>query len=96
MLKMRGLIPSAVKMSVTNNQSNKTRDMVSDLENSIIFGVLLVVFVLAFLLGLAKCLVCGCSHSLIDVDVFYDSRHYGGFAQRNGALLFGFGFGDVG
>ena len=28
-----GIIPTAVKMSVTNNQSNKTLDMVSDLEN---------------------------------------------------------------
>jgi multidrug efflux pump subunit AcrB len=43
-----GLIPSSVKLSVTNNQSNQTRDMVSDLENSIIFGVLLGVFVLHF------------------------------------------------
>lgn len=54
-----GIIPSAVKMSVTNNQSNKTRDMVSDLENSIIFGVLLVVFVLLFFLGLRNALFVG-------------------------------------
>jgi multidrug efflux pump subunit AcrB len=54
-----GLIPSSVKMSVTNNQSNQTRDMVSDLENSIIFGVLLVVFVLLFFLGLRNALFVG-------------------------------------
>jgi multidrug efflux pump len=54
-----GIIPTAVKMSVTNNQSNKTRDMVSDLENSIIFGVLLVVFVLLFFLGLRNALFVG-------------------------------------
>jgi len=54
-----GLIPSSVKLSVTNNQSNQTRDMVSDLENSIIFGVLLVVFVLLFFLGLRNALFVG-------------------------------------
>ena len=54
-----GLIPSSVKLSVTNNQSNQTRDMVSDLENSIIFGVLLVVFVLHFFLGLRNALFVG-------------------------------------
>ncbi len=54
-----GLIPSSVKLSVTNNRSNQTRDMVSDLENSIIFGVLLVVFVLLFFLGLRNALFVG-------------------------------------
>lgn len=54
-----GLIPSSISMSVTNNQSNKTRDMVSDLENSIIFGILLVVFVLLFFLGLRNALFVG-------------------------------------
>ncbi len=54
-----GLIPSSIKMSVTNNQSNQTRDMVADLENSIIFGVLLVVFVLLFFLGLRNALFVG-------------------------------------
>lgn len=54
-----GLIPSSVTLSITNNQSNQTRDMVSDLENSIIFGVLLVVFVLLFFLGLRNALFVG-------------------------------------
>ena len=57
--KRDGLIPSSISMSVTNNQSNQTRDMVSDLENSIIFGVLLVVFVLLFFLGLRNALFVG-------------------------------------
>jgi multidrug efflux pump len=57
--KFEGIIPSSVKLSVTNNQSNQTRDMVSDLENSIIFGVLLVVFVLLFFLGLRNALFVG-------------------------------------
>ncbi len=54
-----GLIPSSITLSITNNQSNQTRDMVSDLENSIIFGVLLVVFVLLFFLGLRNALFVG-------------------------------------
>lgn len=57
--KRDGLIPSSISMSITNNQSNQTRDMVSDLENSIIFGVLLVVFVLLFFLGLRNALFVG-------------------------------------
>ena len=44
-------IPESVIVSVTNDQSNKTRDMVSNLENSIILGILLVVLVLLFFLG---------------------------------------------
>jgi len=57
--RLDGLIPSSVKLSVTNDQSNQTRAMVSDLENSIIFGVLLVVFVLLFFLGLRNALFVG-------------------------------------
>lgn len=44
-------IPESITVSVTNDQSNKTRDMVSNLENSIILGILLVVLVLLFFLG---------------------------------------------
>lgn len=44
-------IPESITVSVTNDRSNKTRDMVSNLENSIILGILLVVLVLLFFLG---------------------------------------------
>lgn len=44
-------ISPSITVSITNDQSNKTRDMVSNLENSIIFGILLVVLVLLFFLG---------------------------------------------
>lgn len=54
-----GTIPRSVTYSTTNDQSNKTRDMVSNLENSIIFGVLLVVAVLLFFLGLRNALFVG-------------------------------------
>ncbi|MBI2260038.1 MAG: efflux RND transporter permease subunit [Flavobacteriia bacterium] len=57
--KSDGLIPVSVKVSKTNDQSYNTRDMVSNLENSIIFGILLVVLVLLFFLGLRNALFVG-------------------------------------
>jgi multidrug efflux pump len=57
--KRNGLIPSGITISKTNDQSNMTRDMVSNLENSIIFGILLVVLVLLFFLGLRNALFVG-------------------------------------
>ena len=50
--KKNGIIPKSVDISLTNDQSNVTRDMVSNLENSIILGIILVVGVLLFFLGL--------------------------------------------
>lgn len=54
-----GTIPSSVSISRTSDQSNNTRDMVSNLLNSIIFGILLVVGVLLFFLGLRNALFVG-------------------------------------
>ncbi len=54
-----GTVPRSVSLSVTNDQSNNTRDMVSNLENSIIFGIILVVLVLLFFLGLRNALFVG-------------------------------------
>lgn len=54
-----GTIPDSINISVTNDQSSKTEEMVSNLENSIIFGVLLVVGVLLFFLGLRNALFVG-------------------------------------
>ncbi|MCH2235019.1 MAG: efflux RND transporter permease subunit [Crocinitomicaceae bacterium] len=53
------LIPDGVNISVTNDQSGQTREMVSNLENSIIFGVILVVGVLLFFLGIRNSLFVG-------------------------------------
>jgi len=47
-----GRLPEGVNVSVTNDQSRQIRSMVSDLENSIISGVILVVGVLFFFMGL--------------------------------------------
>ncbi|OFZ54388.1 MAG: copper transporter, partial [Bacteroidetes bacterium RIFCSPHIGHO2_02_FULL_44_7] len=54
-----GTIPRSIVVSKTNDQSNNTRDMVSNLENSILFGILLVVSVLLFFLGLRNALFVG-------------------------------------
>ncbi|MFT5777765.1 MAG: multidrug efflux pump [Crocinitomicaceae bacterium] len=54
-----GTIPSSVHVSRTSDQSNNTRDMVSNLLNSIIFGIILVVIVLLFFLGLRNALFVG-------------------------------------
>lgn len=53
------LIPASVNVSITNNQSTQTRDMVANLENSIIFGILLVTGVLLFFLGARNALFVG-------------------------------------
>jgi multidrug efflux pump subunit AcrB len=57
--KANGAIPKSVAVSLTNDQSNVTRDMVSNLENSIILGIILVVGVLLFFLGLRNALFVG-------------------------------------
>ena len=53
------VLPSDLKMSIFNDQSVYTRNEVSNLENSIISGVILVVLVLLFFLGLRNALFVG-------------------------------------
>lgn len=53
------IIPKSVSVSITSDQSNNTREMVSNLVNSIIFGIILVVGVLLFFLGLRNALFVG-------------------------------------
>jgi len=48
-----------VNYTYTNDQSNQIRSQISNLENSIIFGVILVVVVLLFFLGLRNALFVG-------------------------------------
>lgn len=52
-------IPASVGLSVTNDQSTQTLDMVSNLENSIIFGIILVTLVLLFFLGARNAIFVG-------------------------------------
>jgi multidrug efflux pump len=51
--------PQSLSVTITNDQSEKTRTQVDELENSIIFGMLLVVGVLLFFLGLRNALFVG-------------------------------------
>jgi multidrug efflux pump subunit AcrB len=52
-------LPEGVKISITNDQSQKVKDQISNLENSIIMGVILVVLVLLFFLGVRNSLFVG-------------------------------------
>ncbi len=53
------VFPADLKVTITNDQSEWTRKMVSNLENNIIFGVILVVLVLLFFLGTRNALFVG-------------------------------------
>ncbi|NDG51784.1 MAG: efflux RND transporter permease subunit [Flavobacteriia bacterium] len=57
--KQSKILPENLTISITNDQSEQTRDQLSNLENSIIFGVILVVLVLLFFLGLRNALFVG-------------------------------------
>ena len=59
--------PENVEISITNDQSKQTRTQVSDLENSIIFGIILVVLVLMFFMGFRNALFVG---SAIPLSMF--------------------------
>lgn len=52
-------LPEDLKISITSDESTRTEDQVAELENSIIFGVLLVVGVLMFFLGFRNALFVG-------------------------------------
>jgi multidrug efflux pump len=51
--------PDDLDITITNDQSKQTRSMVSNLENSIITGVILVTLVLMFFMGLRNALFVG-------------------------------------
>ncbi len=53
------LFPNDLVVSITNDTSDQTKTQVDELENSIIFGVLLVVGVLLFFLGLRNAIFVG-------------------------------------
>ena len=55
----KDILPESLKVSIFNDQSIQTRDEVSNLLNSIISGVILVVLVLLFFLGLRNALFVG-------------------------------------
>ena len=51
--------PSSIEVEISNDQSNTTKNIVSDLANNIVFGVLLVITVLMFFLGFRNALFVG-------------------------------------
>ena len=53
------IIPEALEISITNDQSEQTRKQLDNLENSIIFGVILVILVLLFFLGIRNAFFVG-------------------------------------
>ncbi len=55
----RKIIPHDIKLNVTNDLSDRTESQVANLENSIIFGMLLVVLVLMFFMGFRNSLFVG-------------------------------------
>lgn len=55
----RTTLPAGLDISLFNDQSDNTREQVSNLENSIISGVILVTLVLLFFLGLRNALFVG-------------------------------------
>lgn len=54
-----GIFPKDLEIVITNDQSKMTKNMIVNLENSIIMGVLLVVGVLVFFLGVRNSLFVG-------------------------------------
>jgi multidrug efflux pump subunit AcrB len=54
-----GALPENLKITITNDQSENVRDMVNNLENSIVIGMIFVVTVLFFFLGLRNGLFVG-------------------------------------
>lgn len=51
--------PEDLKITITNDQSQNTRNQISNLENSIIMGVILVILVLLFFIGLRNSMFVG-------------------------------------
>lgn len=54
-----GYLPKGLNVVITNDQSKFTQNIVNNLENSIISGVILVVLVLLFFLGVRNALIVG-------------------------------------
>jgi multidrug efflux pump subunit AcrB len=52
-------LPEGLSISITNDQTDQTKDQLSELENSILFGMILVIAVLLFFLGLRNALFVG-------------------------------------
>ena len=81
------VFPEELGVSITNDQSQFTRDLVSSLENNIISGVILVVLVLLFFLGTRNALFVGIAIPLSMFMAFLILGAFGCDDQYDGALL---------
>ncbi|MEP2937514.1 MAG: efflux RND transporter permease subunit [Gilvibacter sp.] len=72
-------LPSDLDVSITSDQSTRTEAQVAELENSIIFGVMLVVSVLMFFLGFRNALFVGIAIPLSILLSFLILPIVGGF-----------------
>ena len=77
-------IPKNLSISITNDQSEQTRDQLSNLENSIIFGVILVVLTLLFFLGLRNALFVGLA---IPLSMFISFVVFGGMGTTMNMIV---------
>ena len=79
-------LPQELNISITNDQSEQTRMQLDNLENSIIFGVILVILVLLFFLGLRNSLFVGLA---IPLSMFISFVVFGGMSTTmNMVVLF--------
>jgi len=79
-------LPQELNISITNDQSEQTRMQLDNLENSIIFGVILVILVLLFFLGLRNSLFVGLA---IPLSMFISFVVFGGMGTTmNMVVLF--------
>jgi multidrug efflux pump len=89
-------LPEDLEITYFNDQSDNTRTEVENLENSIISGVILVVLVLLFFLGLRNALFVGICHPPIHADGYSLDLAFGGNPQHRGTLCPDFGAGASG
>jgi multidrug efflux pump subunit AcrB len=84
--KATGFLPETLSISITNDQSEQTRKQLSNLENSIILGMILVILVLLFFLGLRNSLFVGLA---IPLSMFISFVVLGGMSTTmNMVVLF--------
>lgn len=76
-------LPENLEISITSDESSRTEDQVAELENSIIFGVILVISVLMFFLGFRNALFVGVAIPLSILLSFFLLPIAGSFLELN-------------
>jgi len=83
----KNYLPSNLKMELTNDQSSRVEHQVSELSNHIIFGIILVMIVLMFTMGLRNSLFVGAAIPLSMLMAFTILSAFG--LTLNTMVLFG-------